>query len=197
VTPVGLDVEPTAGAPPDEEDFYERTRFWRAAKRYGFTYLLITWGSVVALAAGGGVLWLYLAHHLPADGLKALGLAYVSLGAALFGIVLAGLAVVAAFFDREYVEELRSHGRLDGALFGFWWVAALAVVSVLASVALTVAAYASASRAVTAVAVTIATVMFVDALVEALTLVGTMMRHGLYRAETAARGFRIKRGTNQ
>lgn len=183
-------VEPAgAGAPSEDggDDFYKRTKFWRAARRYGFRDLVLTWGSGVAVVAALGVLVLYLRNSLGDEGLKALGVAYISLGAALFGIVLAGLAVVAAFFDRAYVLELRKGGTLDQALFGFWWVAALAVVSLLASVAMTVAVYAKSSEAVTAVALAVATLLFVAALLEALALVGTLMRHALYRAELMAR----------
>lgn len=190
-----------AGAPSDDgEDFYARTKFWRAARRYGLRDLILTGGSGVAVAAAGAVLALYLCGSLRDDGLRALGVAYISLGAALFGIVLAGLAVVAAFFDRAYVLELREGGTLDQALFGFWWVAALAVVSLLASVTMTAVVYAKSSEGVTAVALTVATALFVAALLEALTLVGTLMRHGLYRAELMARreqsGGR-RRGTDQ
>lgn len=192
---VESDLEPAAGQTQSEtaDDFYKRTRFWPSARRYGFSSLTITWGTAGALLAGGGVLWLYLDGQLKSDGLKALGVAYISLGAALFGIVLAGFAVVAAFFDRDYVSTLREFGTLEFSLFGYWWVAALAVVSLIASVALTVAVYADAVRSVTAVAVTIATVLFISALLEALALVGTLMRHGLYRAELMARDIRITR----
>lgn len=187
MTGEGAEVKAAGGSPPAEDDFYKRTRFWTAARRYGFRDLLGTWGSAVALAGAAGVLWLFLDGCLADDGLKALGVAYISLGAALFGIVLAGLAVVAAFFDREYIAELRAAGTLDHALFGFWWVAALAVASLLASVAMTVAVYADASRTVKAVALSVATALFLSAVLEALTLVGTLMRHGLYRAELMAR----------
>ena len=118
-------------------------------------------------------------------------MAYVSLGAALFGIVLAGLAVVAAFFDRDYVSQLREAGTLGNALFGFWWVAAITVGAVLTSVGLTVAAFAGASEPVTAVVLGIATTLFVGSLGEALSLVGTIMRHGLYRSELAQRDIRV------
>jgi hypothetical protein len=174
--------------PPHEQpDFYETTRFWAAAKAYGWSNLFVTWGSGGALLSAGAVLYAYLNRDLKADGLQALGVAYISLGAALFGVVLAGLAVVATFFDRDYVKALRNARSLGPSLFGFWWVAALCVFSVLTSVALTVVAYAHSSRAVTALAATIATGLFVGALLEALALVGTVMRHGLYRAELATR----------
>jgi hypothetical protein len=188
VRPVDANVEPALGATPpsDGEDFYERTKFWAAAKRYGARNLIATPGSAVALAAGGAILWLYLDRSLTGDGLKALAIAYISLGAALFGIVLAGLAVVAAFFDRDYVRRLREFGTLDQSLFAFWWVAALAVVALLVSVGLTVVAYVGAERGITASVSTIATVFFVSAVLEALALVGTLMRHGLYRAELMA-----------
>lgn len=179
--------------PPEEEkqDLYESTRFWNAARAYGLDQLILTWGFAVALVCAGGVLFLFLHGDLPLSGVKALAVAYVSLGAALFGIVLAGLAVVAAFFDRDYVSQLREAGTLGDALFGFWWVAAITVGGVLASVGLTVAAFAGASEPVTAVALGIATTLFVASLGEALSLVGTIMRHGLYRSELAQRGIRI------
>lgn len=170
-----------------ESDFYTQTTFVASARRYGFSALLLTWGWACGLLAAGGTLFLYLHHCLPDDGVKALGVAYISLGAALFGIVLAGLAVVAAFFDRDYVKQLRDAGTLQQSLFGFWWVAAVAVLSLLASVALTVAVYVKGSEPVVAATLALATGLFVAALLEALSLVGTMMRHGLYRAERIAR----------
>lgn len=179
--------------PPDDggEDFYESTRFWVAARSYGFGSLLFTWGSAVALGGAGAVLFLFLRGDLTLSGVKALGVAYVSLGAALFGIVLAGFAVVAAFFDEEYVSKLRDAGSLRNSLFGFWWVAALTVAAVIFGVALTVTAFAGASRPVTAVVVSLATALFIASLAEALSLVGTIMRHALYRSELSRRDIRI------
>ncbi len=178
-----------AVTPPEEggQDFYEDTRFWKAARAYGLDQLILTWGVGVALACAAGVLFLFLHGDLPTSGVKALAVSYVSLGAALFGIVLAGFAVVAAFFDRDYVAKLREAGTLGDSLFGFWWVAAITVLAVLASVGLTVAAFAGASKPVMAVALGIATTLFVASLGEALSLVGTIMRHALYRSELARR----------
>lgn len=183
----GSEMQPATGAsPPETPDFYANTKFWTVARRYGWYDLTVTPGSLLGLLAAAGVLFLYLERDLHGAGLQALGVAYISLGAALFGIVLAGLAVVAAFFDREYVATLRDAGTLDRALFGFWWVAALAVVSLLCSIALTVVAYTASPKGLTAAAATVATALFVATLLDALALVGTLMRHGLYRAEIAA-----------
>lgn len=183
----GSELQPSSGAsPPERPDFYASTKFWTVARRYGWCDLIVTPGSLLGLLAAAGVLFLYLNRDLHGSGLQALGIAYISLGAALFGIVLAGLAVVGAFFDREYVAALRDAGTLDQALFGFWWVAALAVVSLLCSIALTVVAYTASPKGLTAAAATVATALFVSTLLEALGLVGTLMRHGLYRAEIAA-----------
>lgn len=179
--------------PPEDggADFYESTRFWAAARSYGFANLFLTWGSVVALLGAGAVLFLFLRGDLPLDGVKALSVAYVSLGAALFGIVLAGFAVVAAFFDEKYVSALRDAGTLGSALFGFWWVAAITVLAVICSVGLTVVAFAGGSKSVTAVVLALATALFVASLAEALALVGTIMRHALYRSELSQRDIRI------
>jgi hypothetical protein len=180
--------------PPDEaedRDFYASTRFWAAARAYGVRNLLLTWGSAAAFAGAGSLLFLFLHGDLPLAGVKALGVAYVSLGAALFGIVLAGFAVVAAFFDEEYVSELRQAGALADSLFGFWWVAAITVAAVISGVGLTVVAFAGASEPVAAAALTISTVLFVGSLGEALSLVGTIMRHALYRSELSRRAIRI------
>lgn len=167
-------------------DFYEQTKFFKSARRYGVCSLLLTTGWALGTISACTVLFLYLNDYLRDGGIKALGVAYISLGAALFGIVLAGLAVVAAFFDRDYVRQLRVAGSLHQSLFGFWWVAGIAVVSLLASVVLTTAIYSNASEPVVGAALAFATGLFVAALLEALSLVGTMMRHGLYRAELIA-----------
>jgi hypothetical protein len=178
--------------PPDDggEDFYESTRFWTAARSYGLRSLVLTWGSAVALGGAGAVVFLFLHGDLTLGGVKALGVAYVSLGAALFGIVLAGFAVIAAFFDEDYVSKLREAGSLGDSLFGFWWVAALTVAAVICSVGLTVTAFAGGSRSVMAVVLSLATALFVASLSEALSLVGTIMRHALYRSELARRDIR-------
>jgi hypothetical protein len=190
----GSEMQPaTPASPPETPDFYESTKFWTVARRYGWSKLILTWGSLLGGVAAVVVLVLYLNRDLHGAGLQALGIAYISLGAALFGIVLAGLAVVGAFFDREYVAALRDAGTLDRALFGFWWVAALAVVSLLCSLALTVVAYTPSPKGLTAAAVAVATALFVATLLEALALVGSVMRHGLYRAEIAAHEIRVRR----
>jgi hypothetical protein len=195
---VATNVEPAASVPPSERDTfdYEQTRFWSTARDYGFRDLVLTGGSGISLLGAGGVVWLYLGKCIGGDALKALGIAYISLGAALFGIVLAGLAVVAAFFDREYATTLRQVGTLRQSLFAFWWVAALAVAAITASIALTVGTYAEAARAITAPLLGLATFLFFAALFEALALVGTTMRHGIYRAETAARSIEIQRNSD-
>lgn len=173
--------------PPDEseaeQDLYRQTGFVLMAASYGLRDLLVTWGSFFGLAAAAGVGYLYIKDILSDEGLKVLSVSYVSLEAALFGIVLAGLAVVATFFDPRYTEFLRKSGALKDTLFLFWWVAALAATSLLASVALTVTSTVGAAKGINAVAVILATLLFVSALIEALALVGTLMRHGIYRAE--------------
>lgn len=187
--------------PPPEEsepghDLRKETRFSVLAVNYGLDPLVRTWGSFFGAVASTGVGYLYIRDILTNEGLKTLSVSYVSLSAALFGIVLAGLAVVATFFDPRYTEFLRRSGSLKNTLFLFWWVATLAVLSLLASVALTVTSAVDAAKAINAVAVVLATFLFVSAVIEALALVGTLMRHGIYRAEflRADHGIQARRG---
>jgi membrane protein YdbS with pleckstrin-like domain len=81
----------------------------------------------------------------------------------------------------------------DQASVSFWWIAALAVVTLVCSIALTVVAFTPSPKGLTAVIVGIATTLFVAAPLEALSLVRSVMRHGLHRAEVAAREIRVRR----
>lgn len=193
MTSAASEARPVVPSEPASQDFYERTRFWTVARRYGLSALLLTWGSAFATVAASALVVLYCLDVISVSALKALAVAYTSIAAALFGIVLAGLAVVAAFFDKQYAALLREHGVLDRALFGFWWVAALAVVALFASIAFIVTAWATRDTVPLAIALGLSSVTFAAALGEALALVGSLMRHGLYRAELAHRELTVTR----
>jgi hypothetical protein len=96
---------------------------------------------------------------LSASSLETVGTAFIAAGAALFGIVLAGLAVLGAFAGGQAFQTfLGSAKRRRETYTEFYWVAALAVLSVLATVALLCVAAITSNRAALAVAFTIAAV---------------------------------------
>lgn len=164
-----------------ELSLWESSTFLAAARNFGYRNLFVTPGIAVALASGL-VLGILYATQLPTGIARVLALGYLSLGAALLGIVLAGLAVVAAFFDPSYSARLARVGSLTGALFMFWWVAAIAVAAIASSLASLIVFAAVSSQPTRATFLAIATTLFFAALLETLALVGTVMRHGLYRA---------------
>lgn len=78
-------------------------------------------------------------------------------------------------------------------MFAFWWVAALAVVALFASVGFVVVTWTTHDLVPTTIALGVASFLFAAALAESLSLVGSMMRHGLYRAELAEREMTVRR----
>jgi len=172
---------PSDGESPDEVA-YQETRFLPAAAEYGWRNLLLTRSLFVAaiLAAGAGLF--YRQRDIGPDVVVSGAGSYVALSAALFGIVLAGLAVIAAFFDPAYVKLLHRAEVLRPSLFAFWWVAFLAVVALVAALVVQYTAGAIHARCIVGTEFTIATFLFLFAIFEALSLVGTVMRHGLWRA---------------
>ena len=176
-----------------EAELWAQTQFRNAARDFGYRNLLLTGSSISPLipAIAAGVL--FGLHKLAAGDAVTIALALVSIAAALLGLVLAGLAVVAAFFDPEYVRTLSQRGSLRGALFLFWWVALVAICSVTSSVVLLVTAQATSSRGALAATSAVAAYFFFFTLFETFALVGNVLRHGVYRAEIVRR--RAQRNT--
>jgi len=116
------------------------------APRYAAPELRGFWGTVAGnarellgwdllwalLVASAGALWVSprtLAHVLPA----LLSAEFGVIGA-LLGIVIAGLAVIVGFLSGDYAEVLmRSDGGPAGDFWLFWYVAAVAAASIVAS----------------------------------------------------------------
>lgn len=85
------------------------------------------------------------AYALPADPqLRSLGEALggpaIGIATALVGVVVAGLAVIVALLDDEFLslmdEATRDYGGIEGQLFPFWFVTATGVATILLGVAL-------------------------------------------------------------
>jgi hypothetical protein len=99
--------------------------------------------------AGGATVAAILAVWLPSDQQVAslatpLAGAALGVGSALVGVVVAGLAVVVAFLDDEFLgvmdEGTERYGGVEGQLFPFWFVTATGVATLLLSVLLLLAA---------------------------------------------------------
>lgn len=161
---------------------YARTAFRRAASEYGWWNLIGTWSLVVAALLAGAAALFFRQRNVSTDVVVSVAGSFIALSAALFGIVLAGLAVVAAFFDPTYLRQLHATDTLRRSLFAFWWVAALTVCALVAAVVVQFTAGSIHARCVVGTEFTIATFLFLLAIFEALSLVGTVMRHGLWRA---------------
>jgi hypothetical protein len=164
------------------------SRFVPSARQYGVAHLLWRNRSLwLALLFGSAIPALFATEQLPAGAGKDLALGILSLAAALFGIVIAALAVVAAFFDKDYALRLDSVGSLQRSLFAFWWVAVVAVGALTAGMAFLITSLATECSTVLAIASAPASVLFFAALFESLSLVSMLMLHGLYRAQEERR----------
>jgi hypothetical protein len=114
---------------------YKDLGFWRSLSRMRIGELLGAWDfwSALLIAVLGSVFYVrsqasVLAHVSIAGD-------FLSIGAALFGVVLAGLAIVAALLGDRYAKFLRSAGSTSlDVLSQFVVVAGLLVASIVATV---------------------------------------------------------------
>jgi hypothetical protein len=120
---------------------------------------------------------------LSADDLRDVSSGYLSLAGALFGAVLAGLAVIVVFLTPTYRDALRRVGELESTLFDPIWVAAVNVTALIAGIGLLATSRASDNTAVLTVAAAVASFTFFAALINTLWLVVEALRHGIYAAE--------------
>lgn len=108
--------------------------FWHALWRHRRAVFLSwdVWSAVVLGALGATIvpepLLLRAATQVASIGLTIMG--------AILGVILAGLAIVVVFLDREYLKVLERAGGVHADFFPFWFTAALAVVTVVLDVAL-------------------------------------------------------------
>jgi hypothetical protein len=98
--------------------------------------IVFSWDFAAAVAAGLAAL------VLPSDAQVAtlsnpLAGAALGVGLALVGVVVAGLAVVVAFLDDEFLalmdQATQRYGGVEGQLFPFWFVTATGIATILLS----------------------------------------------------------------
>lgn len=98
--------------------------------------IIRSWDIAMAFLLAFGLAF-FIPRSFFQGNLNALAAAELGVASALVGIILAGLAILAVFLDREYVEILaKTGGGLEEDLFMFWFTAALAVWSIVANVIL-------------------------------------------------------------
>ena len=94
---------------------------------------ILSWDLLVALPVAG-VSAAFVTDKMLTDGLHELLLGEVTAIAALFGFIVAGLAVVVAFLDERFLQFLaREDQDFVGNFWPFWLVAGLAVISLALS----------------------------------------------------------------
>jgi hypothetical protein len=114
---------------------YRDLGFWRSLSRMRIGELLGAWDfwSALLIAVLGSISYVRSQVSVQAH----IGVAgdFLSIGAALFGVVLAGLAIVAALLGDRYARFLRSAGSTSlDVLSQFVVVAGLLVASIVATI---------------------------------------------------------------
>lgn len=112
-----------------------------------------------------------------------LAAAQLGVASALFGIVLAGLAVIVAFLNESYVKLLASAGEgLEEDFFPFWFTAVLAVCSITLSTAALLLGQQTVQYIPARTAVFTLNWLFLWTVFSALNLVPFTAAHGINRA---------------
>lgn len=138
------------------------------------------WAAVIVTV--GLCLW---SQRVPgvAETAADIGPVLVGVAGGLFSIVLAALAIVAAFGQSPLVVELQRVGRWQNVLFLFFWDSALAIASIVCSVVLALTPENEVTASSLSVLVFVALFLFFYAIFAALQLVGVVLRLALYHAQ--------------
>jgi hypothetical protein len=168
--------------------------FWRACWTHKWRILRggKPWVSLVA-----GVVPAVL---LPGDGLKdtlaSLAGAELGVAAALFGVVLAGMAVIVVFLSQEYLQLLAQLpdpvARFERILFPFWFAAGLTVGAIFWDI-LILLVDALATDTLRRVILAGSTWFITWSLLEVMAVVALISGHGANRARQILKGQGQKR----
>ncbi|MGA7705251.1 MAG: hypothetical protein WB998_10195 [Solirubrobacteraceae bacterium] len=123
--------KPPAMPPKTEVRPPEFTGFWKTtASNLG---LIVNWDIACAAILTGVAVWRITTQTLE-KALATLLAAEFGIIGALLGIVIAGLAIIVAFLSADYATVImRSKDGPSGDFWPFWYVAAIAATSVIAS----------------------------------------------------------------
>lgn len=161
--------------------------FWRCVVEYR-REIVLGWDLWTALALAIALAYV-VAPEQAGDLLTTLASVQLGVATALFGVVLAGLAVIVAFLDEEYIQVLASVGAgLEEDFFHFWFTAALAVSSIVLDLAVIIAGAGIVCLVPSKLAVFVLVFPFLWSLFAALSLVPFTAAHGINRARQIRQG---------
>lgn len=167
---------------PDQGPTEATTRFFPLMRLYGWCGLLGgCWSNITVVLLTAPVVVLVANDDFTQSNLQTLGTGFLAAGGALFGVALVGLSVLASFVSgRAFEAFFGSYKRMRNTFAVYYWVAALTVASLIATSALFVVSAATTSLLAWSIATAFATALFLDALFNALWLVGEIIRLALY-----------------
>jgi hypothetical protein len=179
------------GSSVDDGDDLRRWGFWQAANRFGARDLVLRGENGVAVVSTASVVVLSATDTLSPDRLTTIATGYLAIGGALFGLVLAGLAVFAAFLQPDYAKLVTRAGVFPDILFEFVWVAALTVCSIGLAIVVLVQTGATTEDGANSTTIGLSTFFFVAALGSGLRLVYELMMQGVLREEYERRQLHV------
>jgi hypothetical protein len=176
----------TAGDQALEDEAIRSLTPLSALRKYGLGDL--TWRrgeNWIAAGITAAVVILSATDTLTPDRLALIATGYLAIGTALFGVVLAGLTVVASLLSPSYTQLVGRAGTLADIYFDFVWVAALTAVAIGFSVVVLVQTGATTEDAANSTTIGLSTLLFFASVGGGLRLVWNVMIQGLLSARHA------------
>jgi hypothetical protein len=110
--------------------------FWRIVAGYGVGPLLFAWDFILAAILGTLGTWLYVSNVREAAKHQQLVADVLQVASSLFGVILAGFAIVAAFFGQRYAQLVKQAGTSPlNMLRHFLFVGVLTIITVSVAIA--------------------------------------------------------------
>ena len=163
---------------------YEDTKFIARLKNYGIGRLFGASDFILSLLFTIILFLLFIFRQLKPQLIPDLASSYLTIALTLFGIIIAGLAIVVTSVEKDFLRIMRKARSFENIVFKFYFIAFVILLSVIVTISLKVILnlYCDASDLIVVVFL-VNSFLFIYAMISSFLLVGTIMRYAIYRAD--------------
>ena len=161
---------------------------WKLLKGIGLRRIIVQIDFAAAAAITAVIMYVICDNNMNEAAIRTALPIIMAASGALIAVALAGLAIIVAMADAEFVKILRKEKVFDNLLMFFWIPAFAAAICMASGFFAIILELVSADSLVLAVALTISIGAFSYSMFSLVLALGTAVKFGHYRAEFIIRG---------
>jgi hypothetical protein len=163
---------------------YEDTKFVNRLLEYGIGRLFSSCDFILSLIFTLTLLLLFILRLVKFEVISALAPSYLAIALALFGIIIAGQAIVVSSLEKDFVRIMRKAQSFDNIMFKFYFIALIILCSIIITIFLNVVLNLHYTLPNLIIAIFLLnSLLFLYGMISSILLVGTIMRYAIYKAD--------------